>query len=99
MQPRPLVDDLLVVVAPRVRRWAERILSERDGTVPMADHDFQGGDGGDELDSPDGEGPPAHWLEMVRARAPQLLSPEQRSPRRSPPSTRERSSSRRASPR
>lgn len=72
MLSRGLVDDLLVAVARSVRRWADRVLAERDGdpgSAQPAPHD------GGEAESPDGDGPPAHWLEMVRARAPQLLWP------------------------
>ena len=71
MLSRRLVDGLLVAVARRVRRWADRILAERDGAPGVAQ---QAPQDASEAEPPDGDGPPAHWLEMVRARAPHLLS-------------------------
>ena len=71
MLPGRLVDGLLVAVARRVRQWADRVLAEREvapGAAEPAPQDRVGGE------PPDGDGPPAHWLEMVRARAPHLLS-------------------------
>jgi hypothetical protein len=79
MLSRRLVDGLLVAVARRVQRWADRILAERDRGLQAAQQAPRGSEASSEAssetDPPDGDGPPAHWLEMVRARAPHLLSP------------------------
>lgn len=70
-----LTDGLVVALARRVQRWADRILAERDGAsrAPWQEP------------PEDPAGPPAHWLEMVRARAPRLLSELERAPRRGSP--------------
>jgi hypothetical protein len=74
MASRRLVDGLLVAVARRVQRWADRILAERDDAPPGAPPVSRGIEDRGAPDAQDGDGPPAHWLEMVRARAPHLLS-------------------------
>jgi hypothetical protein len=79
MRSGRLLDDLLVVVARHVRRWTDRILAEQDRVAPAEPHDPWEGDAG-----ADDGGPPAHWLEMVRARAPHLLEAMDR-PRRPAP--------------
>ncbi|HWU85929.1 MAG TPA: hypothetical protein VN253_01560, partial [Kofleriaceae bacterium] len=84
MPSRRLVDGLLVAVARRVQRWADRILTERDGMLQAVHEAPSGRDDSDETEPPDsdddGDGPPAHWLEMVRARAPHLLSRREPAP-------------------
>ncbi len=90
MPSRRLMDGLLVTVARRVRRWADQILAERDRALREAQEAPPGGEDRSETEPIAGEGPPAHWLEMVRARAPHLLSALERSPRSASPLTRSR---------
>jgi hypothetical protein len=91
MPSRRLVDGFLVAFARRVQLWADRILAERDSILPTTPQAPPGSEGSSEAeppDPPDDDGPPAHWLEMVRARAPHLLSTMARSPRPASPPTR-----------
>jgi hypothetical protein len=88
-----LLDDVLVAVARSVRRWADRVLTDhahetsaleqREPPAPRLDlrPDLRPDSRDD--DSFDEDGPPAHWIEMVRDRAPHLLPPGHRGVRRS----------------
>ena len=94
MTARRLVDGLLVSIASRVQRWASRILAERNAVLQTAPLPLRRDEADpQEADPQEDEGPPAHWLEMVRARAPQLLSMKERAPRPVAPPTPARSPS------
>jgi hypothetical protein len=82
------MNALRVAFARTLRAWADEILAEQARTpatagpasppsidpVPARQAQPLRPD-----DEPDDEGPPAHWLEMVRRRAPHLLPPGRRS--------------------
>jgi hypothetical protein len=67
---RQLIDKLRLAVARSTWRWATRVLAEQGDVVGLAS---DGDSATAELAPETADGPPAHWLEMVRARAPQLL--------------------------
>jgi hypothetical protein len=77
-----LLDDVLVAVARSVRQWADRVLTERAHDRSALPDVREPPDPRDD-DLLDEDGPPAHWVEMVRERAPHLVPPRHRRAQRS----------------
>jgi hypothetical protein len=75
MPGRGLMTELRVAFARALRQWADDVIADYNVARPAsAAPDATPTESRSEPDEVD-EGPPAHWLAMVRARAPHLLPP------------------------